>query len=440
MQQFRTERVPALDSLRGIAALAVVMWHATYSFELLDVFHGTLGELVRWTPLGLVVGGRQAVLLFFVLSGYALTCAVIGDRRFDYARFFVRRTCRIWVPYAATILLAAAVWSAIPPGSLPGREAFLQPAATSLSPDASLMLGHLAMTGQKSALSLNPPGWSLVHEMRISAVFPLLLLCCRLGLPLALAAAAALHAAAGVAVGCEARPCTPYQAATVAESFLLTAYMTAFFVLGIAIALRRPALERWFGNMPGWLKTVLWIGSLASLTLGYRAHVATDAVYGLGSAMLIALIVTTPGAQKALNRGPFPWLGRISYSLYLTHWVVMAVAIPLLRGAMPALALLALVVAASLLVAVGVHALVEAPAMRLGKLLTDGRLFRPSLRVRSLGWLKAGGARLARSRQRERPVYAGPRRWTGGGRRTEAAGAMSSAAGAKTNSQAKRAW
>jgi len=78
------------------------------------------------------------------------------------------------------------------------------------------------MTGESSALVLNPPGWSLVHEMRISAVFPLMLLCCRRGLPFALAAAVALHAVAGAAVGCEARPCTPYRAATVAESFLLT--------------------------------------------------------------------------------------------------------------------------------------------------------------------------------------------------------------------------
>ena len=37
------------------------------------------------------------------------------------------------------------------------------------------------MTGEGRALSLDPPAWSLVHEMRISAVFPLLLLCCRRG-------------------------------------------------------------------------------------------------------------------------------------------------------------------------------------------------------------------------------------------------------------------
>jgi peptidoglycan/LPS O-acetylase OafA/YrhL len=162
------------------------------------------------------------VLLFFVLSGYALSCAVIGDRGFACPRFLIRRTCRIWVPYAAAILLAAAVWSAIPPHALPGREAFVGSTGL-LSPDTRLVLGHLAMTGETSALSLDPPAWSLVHEMRISAVFPLLLLCCRLGLPLTLAAFAALHAVAGVAVGCEARPCTPYEAATVADSFLLTA-------------------------------------------------------------------------------------------------------------------------------------------------------------------------------------------------------------------------
>ncbi len=310
---------------------------------------------------------------------------MLGDRRFSYPRFLIRRTCRIWVPYAVTVLLAAVVWSAIPPHALPGREAFLG-SAGSLSPDTHLILGHLAMTGETSALSLDPPAWSLVHEMRISVVFPLLLLCCRLGLPLALAAGAALHVVAGAAVGCEAKPCTPYEAATVAGSFLLTAYMTIFFVLGIAIALRRPALERWFGGMPRWLKAGLWICSLASLILGFRAGVATDAVYGVASAVLIALTATTPGPQRVLAWGPFPWLGRISYSLYLTHWVVMEIATHLLHGAVADLVLLPMLVAGSLLVAAGVHALIEVPAMRLGKLLTRARFVGPPLRASNPGW------------------------------------------------------
>ena len=152
-------------------------------------------------------------------------------------------------------------------------------------------------------------------------------------------------------------------------------------------------MERWFDGMPGCLKAGLWICSLASFTVGFRADVAADAVYGAASAVLIALVVTTPGAQRVLAWGPFPWLGRISYSLYLTHWVVMEVANHLLRGVLADMVLLPVLVAGSLLVAVGAHALIEAPAMRLGKLLTSARFASPFPRASDLGWRTGAAAR-----------------------------------------------
>jgi len=367
--QLRTERIPALDSMRGIAAFIVMSGHAAVAFDMINVFDGILGKLVRWTPLGLIFGGRQALLLFFVLSGYALSCAVIGDRAFTYPRFLIRRVCRIWLPYSATILLAAAVWYAVPPHTLPGKEAFIN-SPWPVTPDSRLILGHLAMTGLDSDLTLVPPAWSLIHEMRISAIFPLLLACCRWWLPAALAAATMLHVAAGAAIGCETWPCTPTSSRTIGDSILLTTYLIVFFILGIAIAAGRGWLDRRLGSAPMWLKASLWTGAIAALTLGYRAGVATDAVFGAASAVLIALVMVAPGAQRVLSWSPFAWLGRISYSLYLTHWLVMDVVTHLVHGVLPDAVILAVMLAGSLLVAAGMHRLVEAPALRLGKMLT----------------------------------------------------------------------
>ena len=70
-------RNPALDGLRGVAVLAVVVFHAG----------GT------WLP-----GGWLGVDVFFVLSGFLITSLVINewarDRRCDLRRFWSRRARR----------------------------------------------------------------------------------------------------------------------------------------------------------------------------------------------------------------------------------------------------------------------------------------------------------------------------------------------------------
>ena len=82
-------RNPALDGLRGVAVLAVVVFHAG----------GT------WLP-----GGWLGVDVFFVLSGFLITSLVINewarDRRCDLRRFWSRRARRL---LPATVVLLAAL-------------------------------------------------------------------------------------------------------------------------------------------------------------------------------------------------------------------------------------------------------------------------------------------------------------------------------------------
>ena len=64
---------------------------------------------LRYTPLRLLVDGEAAVILFFVLSGYVLALPFIAGTQLTYGRYLVKRICRIWLPFAAAILLAAAL-------------------------------------------------------------------------------------------------------------------------------------------------------------------------------------------------------------------------------------------------------------------------------------------------------------------------------------------
>ncbi|WP_446743803.1 acyltransferase family protein [Silvibacterium acidisoli] len=85
---------PALDGVRGIAILLVLMTH--------------LGAIVRSQPvLSAVMGtGWLGVDLFFVLSGFLITRILIATRTDPryYHRFYVRRGLRIWPLYYAFVV------------------------------------------------------------------------------------------------------------------------------------------------------------------------------------------------------------------------------------------------------------------------------------------------------------------------------------------------
>ena len=73
-----TRRLPGLDGLRGIAVLAVIIYHAEVS---------------------LLVGGFLGVDVFFVLSGFLITTLLINElaetNTVDRARFYIRRIRRL---------------------------------------------------------------------------------------------------------------------------------------------------------------------------------------------------------------------------------------------------------------------------------------------------------------------------------------------------------
>lgn len=83
-------RIPELDALRGIAALAIIAYHFW---------------LIEFPVLG------TAVDLFFVLSGYLITTIILkheGSKGF-LIPFYARRALRIWPIYYLTLMLLLAV-------------------------------------------------------------------------------------------------------------------------------------------------------------------------------------------------------------------------------------------------------------------------------------------------------------------------------------------
>jgi peptidoglycan/LPS O-acetylase OafA/YrhL len=157
-----------LDSLRGLAALIVVLHH----LRLLWQSDAEPSSSTCRAFLDLVAPfGAEAVMMFFVLSGFVLSLPAVNGRPQTYPTFITRRIFRIYVPYLAALAFAVAGAFWLHGGSF-GSEWF---SGSWPEPVNWHLVGqHILFLGNYDTDQFNPPIWSLVYEMRISLFFPLL--------------------------------------------------------------------------------------------------------------------------------------------------------------------------------------------------------------------------------------------------------------------------
>jgi peptidoglycan/LPS O-acetylase OafA/YrhL len=354
-------RHDSLDAMRGFAAMVVVLSHCFRSYE--NTSEGFLWWLEK-TPLRLLVSGRPAVILFFVLSGFVLAVSLEAGIR--YRDFIIRRFCRIYLPFAASIVLAAALYSAIPEGGVPGFSAWFHRAAPVTWTE---LAGHFLMVGDFQGSYLNRVIWSLAYELRISLVFPLIMwvtyryptwrvLAASTGL--ALLAYAALRS---MGYG----PRDLHFSSSFASGLLMTVHFSLYFVMGAALAKHRQRLIGMAASYTPLVRFGILVVSGVVL-LGANMFI-TDITLGIFSAVLIVLVLAGGGLTNGifLSR-PALFLGRVSYSLYLVHMPIFFVlAHTMFNGGLPRDLVWIVWPAAALAAAAIAYHLVEHPSHRLGR-------------------------------------------------------------------------
>jgi len=94
--------MPELDTLRGVAILGVLIYHAFYWNVGLTKFAPKAQSILTFAGLG-----RLGVDLFFVLSGFLITGILLRSRTQQtyYRRFYIRRALRIFPAYLLIILV-----------------------------------------------------------------------------------------------------------------------------------------------------------------------------------------------------------------------------------------------------------------------------------------------------------------------------------------------
>ena len=357
-------RIHALDSLRGLAALVVVFHHIDNTLDL-DGSNPTLGPIFHQSPLRLLVDGRCAVMLFFVLSGFALSISI--GRTFNYWNYLIKRICRLMIPCVAGVLLAAALYLLIMPKPIPELGDWFNNVLWNAPVTWTLVARHILMTGIQVDTSLVNVIWSLVIELRISLVFPFLYFIFRRRLTLSLITAVAMEILFRYLVKMSGN-FVPFFNKNITEALENIGYYVPFFILGI---IARDNIEKIKGFVARQRKWVVVVSSIVLLLGALKLEESgEDMQIGIGAFIIIVVCVSVPFISDALSVRPIEWLGRVSYSLYLIHLTVLATFFHLFYGKINNLQISALVVFGSLVFAHIVYRLVEAPSIELGKWLT----------------------------------------------------------------------
>lgn len=345
------KRIEALDGLRGIAALVVVFHHCALA---LPAVREQIEATYILRPL---VAGPQAVYVFFVLSGLVLYPVVADAGLAAYPGYLARRIGRLYPPLAAIILISAAMLLLIQPTPPPGlsRWYVMESWHDHLSP--ALLAGHLLLLDPLHDHQLDNAMWSLIPEIRIALVFPLLAVAARRAGWTTLAITFAL----GMAGPYIPRPWPVLHQV----DLLATLQYVYLFVAGAILAVHRQALCTWGRSVAAFdIAPAACLAALILLSAGPGLDPTPP--MALGATLLVATCLVSPRVHGWLTRPIFLWLGRISYSLYLVHLPVMLSLIGLLGHVVPPRLLLLAVPPLALAAAALFHRTIERPSIVLG--------------------------------------------------------------------------
>jgi len=179
-------RLVHLDCLRGVAALLVCLEHlrAFLFIPFTQIKSPNLLERAFYFVTGL---GHQAVMIFFVLSGFLVGGSVISahqNGKWSWTGYALRRMSRLWMVLIPALLLTL-LWDGLgqrqSPAGYRGEFRPLYHSGPALDAPADLrpatFLGNslFLQTISVNCYGTNGPLWSLANEFWYYLLFPLLL-------------------------------------------------------------------------------------------------------------------------------------------------------------------------------------------------------------------------------------------------------------------------
>jgi peptidoglycan/LPS O-acetylase OafA/YrhL len=323
--------LPELDGLRAIAVLLVVTAH----------MHSVIFYRLS---------GRLGVVIFFALSGFLITTLALNEERrygsLFFDSFYVRRTFRIFPLYYFVLGIYCVLILGL--GFAPQKKA----AMMAVLPYYLTYLQEVPYFSKFAGTDLPfYQGWSLGIEEKFYLIWPavcFLLLQKRPSLRIPAAILLGLAASASV----YSRP-----------------YICILLGCILALSFQYPAFKRFFtllGGFGSWIAFCL-LAAFQFAVMPGRNSASSETIYAAAFCMLLAYLLAAPNSlNKVLATQPLPFIGKISYGIYLVH----VLCISLLRGRLHIagpLPTFLLVSVMSITMATFLHYVLEKPLIGFGR-------------------------------------------------------------------------
>jgi peptidoglycan/LPS O-acetylase OafA/YrhL len=389
----KVERYHSLDSLRGIASVIVLMNHCLLGFTIFKdaLFHNSSNDvfikILTYSPLHIFWAGHESVLLFFILSGFVLAIPYIEKEEnplYNYKEYIIKRICRIYFPYVAAMFLSVVSIYLLSDfgdtrlnyhfnGAIPG----------------SSILSYIFMLGYDIE-NVNGATWSLIHEMRISFIFPFLMLILLKKDWLKNVTYILIVFFIVFIFFMLLSKSIDNRSLSISFDFLArTFYYGVFFILGALLSKYRRKMQKIIISlntktmyllliiglclfMSEWL--IPGIGNLkyhSSEEVQLLFTLLIDGLIAIGVTIIIIIAITHLKIKDMLERKFFLFLGTISYSLYLVHPFIIPIVTNVLGESVSLITVLLIAPCLSIAFSIVFNKYIEKPSIMLGKKLTS---------------------------------------------------------------------
>ena len=292
------KRFYSLDSFRGLMAVSVMIYHLRVN----DSF----------TEWSLFRHAEVFVSFFFVLSGFVLAHAYANSVKFNFRRFFITRTFRLLPLHlfmlGVFILLECGRYMAVQQGMEFNNTPFsgkFDPAE--ILPNALLLQSWTHLT---NPLSYNYPSWSISIEYYTYMIFAMIL---------SIAFGIRTWVWATIVVVALALIYADHNFFTIESLRGLAYFFTGSLAYTVYLKLPHP------GRAKVWLLTVLEVVVVAVVLLFVTNDFEGKALVASPLFGVVVVIFAFDGGavSRVLAGRAFAFLGKLSYSIYLTHAAIL---------------------------------------------------------------------------------------------------------------------
>ena len=315
--------IPAIDGLRAIAVISVVLYH--------------LG--ISWIP-----GGFLGVDLFFVISGYVITRLILDSiesaNGLDIKEFYAARVRRLF-PGLVVLIIVTSIFTAL----------FAPDAIRRFISDVPFVLTgtnnwYLVALNQDYFQAIGRPPllqhtWSLAVEFQFYLIWPIILLLVwrRFGKRVVRRAALAIATFSGTALFLFSLQADNATAGRISHIYFGTDTHSLGLFLGSALAVSwipRNLTRNISQRAQDFIDGIVVFGFIGLLCIFLFIDQSNATLYQIafplaglfGCATIISVVHPASRFSPLLSNRVFLWIGQRSYGIYLWHWVIFQITRP----------------------------------------------------------------------------------------------------------------